>query len=128
MNETAHLHSRSGARAGWWHYADALQAGKPFDTPTGNLRGERHTPGQHVRRGELPEAHAATLDRADYVVWSWQTPIAWHDPMDITSRAARGRWHVPAVHYSQTTTIHQGKILTAVQEVTRMWGDAPVVR
>lgn len=131
MNDVVKLNSRCGPRSMWTLYAETLAAGKPFTTPTGYLRGERHTPGVHVRRGWLDERHAATLDDADYVVWSFDTPIAWHVPQ-WTGRTGwqgrRARWHVPAVHHSQTTTVHQGKILTAVTSVTATWGDAPVIR
>ena len=42
-------------------------------------------------------------DDPDYVVWSYQTPIAWH---------GRHGWTVPPVKYSQTTLRHK-------QHVTR---------
>lgn len=42
----------------------------------------------------------------DYVVYSYGTPIAWHD-------SATG-WHIPADKYSVTTSKHQGIVRRAL--------------
>lgn len=55
--------------------------------------------------GQLPSEHYEKVKHADYVVWSYATPIAWE---------TYGIWHMPDKHYSQTTTTHQGKIRTAL--------------
>lgn len=111
----------------WSRYAEVLAAGEPFTT-SGALRGERHTPGVSVTRGYLPASYQGSLDASDYVVWSYGTPIAWHRPAHPRVKWTRGFWTVPAVHYSPTTSAHQSKILTAIESVTRTWGDGPVIR
>lgn len=49
--------------------------------------------------GRLPNGLRETFydDKPDYVVWSYDTPIAWH---------GRHGWTVPPVKYSPTTTRH----------------------
>lgn len=54
-------------------------------------------------RGRLPDEYCDSLYNAEsepgfYVVYSYDTPIAW---------AANGEWTVPPVKYSPTTTKHQ---------------------
>ena len=49
-------------------------------------------------------------DAPDYVVWSYQTPIAWH--------GARG-WVVPPVRYSPTTARHVSHVARNLSHVTR---------
>ena len=73
---------------------------KEFKNGTGSLRGLR-TGGLGARSyGHLPpEARRPSLDKAEYVVYSYWTPIAW---------CYRGRWYYPNVSYSPTTTQHQG--------------------
>ena len=44
-----------------------------------------------------PECHPA-VQTAGYVVYSYETPIAWHDG---------NGWVMPAVKYSMTTATHQ---------------------
>lgn len=57
--------------------------------------------------GQLPGAwHATVQVNADYIVWSYTTPIAWHEP--------GVGWVRPLVTYSQTTTRHQRTIDAAI--------------
>lgn len=58
----------------------------------------------------LPTSYTRALlaDRASYIVWSYDTPIAWY--------GARG-WVVPAVKYSRTTTRHQSAVEHALRNV-----------
>lgn len=56
--------------------------------------------------GQLPPEYLRQILRADYVVYSYQTPIAWHN--------RDGQWVQPDVKYSPTTTKHQGKIAVAL--------------
>lgn len=55
--------------------------------------------------GKLPSEHYESVKHADYVVWSYATPIAW---------VTYGIWHMPDKFYSSTTTQHQNKIRTAL--------------
>lgn len=69
-----------------------------FKSRTGNFLGQKHTPGYHVGyTGYLPQAYEShgRLVNADYIVFSYATPIAWH--------LADG-WVIPDVRYSSTTS------------------------
>ena len=68
---------------------------KPF-TGSNLKAGPRGTVGSF---GRLPGAwrYRFQEERPDYVVWSYETPIAWH---------GRRGWTVPPVKYSQTTGRH----------------------
>lgn len=57
-----------------------------------------------------PYARAFHADRPTYVVYSYDTPIAWY--------GLRG-WVVPAVKYSITTTSHQRVVETQLRHITR---------
>jgi hypothetical protein len=80
--------------------AQAIAACEPFTT-SGALRGEGHEPGHYVYGGQLPRELESDVRQADYIVWSYGTPIAWH---------AGGRWTVPNVRYSITTSRHQSTL------------------
>lgn len=73
--------------------------------------------------GSLPHVHRCRLagDDPDYVILSYDTPIAWH---------ADGTWRVPNVRYSLTTTQHQWLIGDAIRLLPEVIGgtaalDAP---
>jgi hypothetical protein len=92
---------------GWWQFRDALKAGHDFDTPNGTLYG-RNTPEGGWRWGRLDYDLRDSVKRADYVIWSYSTPIAWRTD---------GEWHAPEVKYSVTTSRHQGRIFTAISQL-----------
>jgi hypothetical protein len=100
----------------WTEYRDVLSLFEPFQT-YGNLRGE---PCSFVALGRLPEPYESVLrERAsagfvDYVVYSYGTPIAWHD-------VNRG-WVMPAVKYSVTTSKAQSRIAPAVEALNEEAG------
>lgn len=57
--------------------------------------------------GRLPRGFHDSLAKADYVVYSYSTPIGWHVPFE--------GWHVPEVTYSATTSgKHQPILRSAV--------------
>lgn len=79
----------------------------------GNLRGEQLSPpntigGFGVDTGWLGVVRATALNLADadYVIYSYATPIAWHTHY--------GLWVVPDVKYSVTTTRHQSLVRDAI--------------
>lgn len=84
---------------------DAIAERAPFNA--GNLTGRRHPAGF----GRMPPAtvdqftEAVTEHELDYIVMSYNTPIAWHD--------SRG-WTIPADKYSPTTSAHQNIVRRAV--------------
>src|SRR5687768_2943852 len=55
--------------------------------------------------GQLSVVYYESVKHADYVVYSYDTPIAW---------LTYGMWHMPDKKYSVSTSKHQGKISTAL--------------
>jgi hypothetical protein len=95
------------ARGGWWEFVEPLRKLEAFRTH-GSLRG-KPADGNAFYYGRLPTCHVAIVKESDYVVYSWDTPIAWHHPIH--------GWIMPDEHYSQTTTQHQTKIATAISQL-----------
>lgn len=93
-------------KTGWWEYRDVLKERENFST-YGKLKGRSGPAGWEW--GRLPYDYRESVKRADYVVYSYSTPIAWHVPGE--------GWVVPDEKYSVTTTIHQNKIRVAVAEL-----------
>ena len=56
--------------------------------------------------GDLPREFHDEVKRAAYVVRSYDTPIAWLHP--------ESGWEVPPIFYSRTTSMHQRKVLDAI--------------
>lgn len=97
-------------------FAEVLGDFREFDTPTNSLRGVREIE-RDGNPGRLGDASPAGLalwraDRPvmDYVVYSYDTPIAWHVRGDGFSE-----WVIPNASYSQTTTQHQNKINASLE-------------
>ena len=95
-------------RSSWMEFRDAIESGQDFDT-SGALKGRNERYGA-MNLGRLPRDLDATARDADYVVYSYATPIAWR---------TQGQWHTPAERYSVTTSRHQSLIFTAIAELTR---------
>ena len=70
----------------------------------GSMRGEAAPYGAGTL-GRLPAEYHASACAADYVVYSYATPIAWHGP---------DGWVMPDESYSVTTSKQQGRIRTAL--------------
>ena len=82
---------------------DWIARRREFKNSTGSLRGARIEPGWVPDTlGELPYSAATVggVNSAEYVVYSYQTPIAWW--------TSRNGWVRPPVKYSRTTSRHQG--------------------
>lgn len=58
--------------------------------------------------GQLPQEYWASARNAQYLIYSYQTPIAWVD--------SDGVWFVPDVRYSVTTTNHQSAVKSAIDK------------
>lgn len=84
-------------RSPWWEFQYVVEMREPFKT-SGALHAERTG---YPSMGRLPAEHHASANEADYVIYSYGTPIAWHGP---------DGWMFPDEKYSATTTRHQGKI------------------
>lgn len=57
--------------------------------------------------GQLPTEYYDSAKQADYVVYSYSTPIAWH---------RTDQWVVPDTRYSVTTSQHQGRVGYALHD------------
>lgn len=88
---------------------------KAFRTQTGSMRG---VVGGAEEMGHLPEAYREEAGDAEYVVYSYQTPIAW-----IT---ADGQRVIPDIGYSLTTGSHQGTVKHAWQGTDWVGSTFPV--
>ena len=71
-----------------------IAAREPFEGS--NFRGVSSFEGYGRMNRSL--GHALAVENADYVVYSYATPIAWH---------VSGSWVVPLEKFSVTTTRHQ---------------------
>lgn len=110
---------------GWWQFSQPLQDLEAFTTH-GSLCGKPgNASGWAV--GRLPEQYRSSVYHADYVVYSYATPIAWHLPAGSPSSAyppgvwysmhPDGEWITPEEKYSVTTSKHQGHIFTAISQL-----------
>ena len=61
----------------------------------------------YIQSGQLPQEFRdqLKLDRPDFIVYSYATPIAWHSDKG---------WYIPEVKYSVTTSKHQNYVRRAV--------------
>jgi hypothetical protein len=69
--------------------------------------------------GDLPPQYHGLLAGADYVIFSYRTPIAWH---------VAGIWWLPRVTYSLTTTMHQEHVFCAIQKLPEVLDGTAQVR
>lgn len=97
-------------RSPWWVFADILANYSEFDT-YGALSGRSVEIG-HATRGRLPQEFWANLATAPYVVYSYETPIAWLNSRNV-------EWVAPDVKYSRTTSAHQSKISLAAYHANK---------
>lgn len=101
------------ARGPWWELAPVIRNREPFTTH-GALHGEDFPPSAYelINLSMLPRDLWESVEAADYVVYSYSTPIAWHTLHE--DGAHNGCWTIPDVKYSVTTTAHQHKVMTAL--------------
>lgn len=104
-----HQYGRGGWQETRGAIYKAIMAGQEFESGAMNARRWGYF------KAELPMEWWKVLkqDQPDYVVYSYQTPIAWHVPDDGDDGDTE-RWVVPDVKYSRTTTRHQNLVLTAL--------------
>jgi hypothetical protein len=95
-------------RSSWMDFRDVLARLESFSTH-GALKGVCGV-ARHVgyTLGSLPRQYHDIIPTADYVVYSYRTPIAWHTP---------DGWVMPNEKYSVTTTRHQSRISTALSQL-----------
>jgi len=95
--------------------AAPMGQGVPFTNATGSLTGKAHGLGNWSSLGQLKGAEVLRFmedsDATDYIVYSYETPIAWHTPAG---------WYMVAQKFSQTTSCHQGQVRRAIAELTEV--------
>lgn len=102
----------------WTELRDILVATPDeFNTDQATLRGRMVTVGLLSKLDQLPDEWRAVWhqdkDTMTYAIWSYDTPIAWR-----TYRNGKARWIMPDVKYSVTTSKHQGKVRTALSQIS----------
>lgn len=94
----------------WTTLETFIRNGEAFHNNSGTFKGV-HWDADHASlpgKGKMPKSDWCTLKRIhdqygiDYVVYSFRTVIAYRD--------THGKWYIPEVNYSPTTTAHQNKI------------------
>lgn len=94
-----------------WMVLKDILVGTPedFNSLSDSLKGYADT---SPMWGKLPEEWITRMrnDKVTYVIYSYNTPIAWKN--------AKGEWVVPNVRYSVTTSKHQGKVQTALSQIS----------
>jgi len=120
MTTTIAIHSGRSARADREKLVQLLSEHRTFRNSNGSLVGKPHVAGQSLpdnATGELPDDIRPLTTDADYIVYSYETPIAWHvqtlQNRDETGHP-HGKWMLPDVRYSATTSRHQQAIALAL--------------
>lgn len=89
--------------------------------PDGTRRWSGHS-GPAVTLGHLPPKYHASIRSAVYVVYSYETPIAWVTEL-TDGRSEEPYWyHIPNVGYSPTTSQQQYACMEAWSEARRRQG------
>lgn len=89
--------------------------------PDGTRRWSGHS-GPAISVGHLPRRYHGMVRRAVYVVYSYDTPIAWVLEMDEDESREPYQYWVPDVSYSPTTGQHQYACLEAWAEALKRQG------
>lgn len=110
-----HQHGKGGYENTRGRIHKAILKGEDFQT--GAMKGVSN-PGW--RWGRLDDKYRESVKQADYVVYSYSTPIAWHinpysdTPPTSDDEYPGGYWVMPDDTYSPTTSRHQSIVRTAL--------------
>lgn len=96
--------------------AELSNSGQAWKNSTGSFHGEA---GPATQTGSLPAEFHDSARRADYVIYSYETPIAWK---------VNGAWVKPDVRYSLTTSNHQGALYRLSTQTLTPAVKRPMVR
>lgn len=109
---------------GWQQFTEPLRNLESFNTH-GALCGRAGAFSDGGSLGRLDRDYHESVKRADYVVYSYNTPIAWHVPNrnegwelgNGEPAPVEPGWVMPQEKYSVTTSKHQGRIFTAISQL-----------
>jgi hypothetical protein len=105
----------------WIDLRDILSKYEEFTNSTKSFRGESGfwdrlstiNPGHQDESERQQMLYARDQMGLRYIVWSYQTPIAWC--------RADGLWIVTTRNYTKTTAKHLGKLRTAIADLRSTW-------
>lgn len=96
-----------------------------FNPDSASLRGRTMNVGLLSQLGRLPDEWRAKWHEdkgeIDYAIWSYGTPIAWRVTdmwLGNLGQCYSSHWVMPDVKYSVTTSKHQGKVRTALSQIS----------
>jgi hypothetical protein len=106
----------------WTHLQQILVATPDdFNPESASLRGRRVDGVRYFECGRLPHDERSKLMDSvlTYVIYSYDTPIAYRR-VSYWNRngTANYEWIVPDARYSVTTSKHQGKVRTALSQIS----------
>jgi hypothetical protein len=105
MSTPSNLAVTHGAPGNMQRFRDTVRNREEFTA--GNVSGHSYAfYGFGYLPDEFKNAFAADANQIDYVVYSYRTPIAWH--------TTDGRWTIPAVRYSASTSRQQNAVRRAL--------------
>lgn len=98
----------------WDVLRDIIERGDNFHNNGRTFTGQNWFAGDVPSRGQMPEDEYRALiadhmfNSIDYVIRSYKTIIAYR---------AGGKWVMPEVNYSRTTSFHQTRAFTAISQL-----------
>ena len=106
----------------WTVLRDILVATpEDFNPDSASLRGRNVELSAYVDMGRLPQEYVNEIrdSRVGYVIYSYGTPIAWRRIAEWRKDGGPvWEWRVPEERYSVTTSKHQGKVRTALSQIS----------
>jgi hypothetical protein len=96
------------------HLRNIIDDGDDFHNNGGTFVGRKWAAGDIPSKGQMPideyriMSSVHMTDRIDYVIWSYNTVIAYR---------ASGVWYQPKAYYSNTTSFHQSRTRTATSQL-----------
>jgi hypothetical protein len=111
-----------------WTHLQQILVGTPddFNPDSASLRGrkiEKCIPSMYLPNGTGrmpdPDAHVMRDSVVTYVIYSYETPVAYRRVRDWNGNGtANYEWIVPDARYSVTTSKHQGRVRTALSQIS----------
>lgn len=107
---------------GWWKLQDILcNPADEFNPDSATLRGRSVERVGYFETGKLPRTDRSEMidSVVKYVIYSYDTPIAYWRIADWNGDGSPNyEWIMPEVRYSVPTSKHQGKVRTALSQIS----------